>query len=343
MKQEQVGVLYAPFQVPSFIEAHRNIIITMLEAHEQIVIALPVRRATPTKNAPLDYATREAMIRQYFANIKRYIYVVPVVDQKYNKNKVAALENAVKSLFSNPPSSVCLYTDTDMADYVDLYGHDAWRTVAGTYSILECQARKDIVIAEHDDSFRRGVIHGLQSQFPISWPTVDIAIRQVVDGKTLYLFGKKPGEHGWRFPGGFKDRKDTCFEEAVLREAGEEVLKKGVEPLKVFETPCYISSHNVNDWRYKGEVDGITTLFFVTNFIGTEDQIKAGDDLVNTKWFCLDEMNPAWAKSEEIEGEHIQLYHDLCEYERLKSQRAERCSVCNTLLTCDCGIPPLRS
>ena len=78
MKQEQVGVLYAPFQVPSFIEAHRNIIITMLEAHEQIVIALPVRRATPTKNAPLDYATREAMIKSYQNIVGRYIHVVPV-------------------------------------------------------------------------------------------------------------------------------------------------------------------------------------------------------------------------------------------------------------------------
>ena len=298
-KQEQIGVLYVPFQILSFLEVHRNILVKMQEAHEQIVIALPVRRVTPTKNAPLDYATRETMIRQYFDNSRKYIHVVPVVDKKYPKDKVAALENAVKSLFSST-QSVCLYTD---ADFTDLYRKNdgAWRTVVGTYAAMERQARYETLGSGlvSDENFRRGVIFGLQSQFPISWGTVDIAIRRVVDGKTFYLFGKKPGENGWRFPGGFKDREDPNYESAVWREAMEEVLKKGIEPQKVFEKPCYVSSRNVNDWRYKGEVDGITTLFYMVNFIGTEDQIKAGDDLCDTKWFCLEDIKP-----EEIEGEH---------------------------------------
>jgi bifunctional NMN adenylyltransferase/nudix hydrolase len=337
--QESVGVLYAPFQTSSLLEVHRNILTEMQQAHVQIVIALPVRRVTPTKNAPLDYATREAMIRQYFASFKRYIHVVPVVDRKYPKNKVVALEDAVKSLFSNSPT-VCLYADTD---FMELYLKNGgmWKTKKGnshplSIGDLECLSRKaelDYALVS-DDKFRRGVIFGLQSQFPISWPTVDIAIRRVVGGKVLYLFGKKPGEHGWRFPGGFKDRKDSNFESAVWREAMEEVLKKGIEPQKVFEKPCYVSSRNVNDWRYKDEVDGITTLFYVTTFMGTEDQIKAGDDLCDTKWFCLEDIN-----QEEIEGEHIYLYQDLCEYEKQRIG-PQHCNVCNTLLTCDCGIPP---
>jgi hypothetical protein len=145
----------------------------------------------------------------------------------------------------------------------------------------------------------------------------------------VYLFGKKPGEKGWRFSGGFKDRNDPNFEAAVWREAGEEVLKKGkngnpvVDPQTVFDAPQYICSRNVNDWRYKGELDGITTLFYLINFTGDESLIEANDDLAETAWFELSQLCQA-----DIEGEHIFLFQALCEYEKTH------------MLTCDCGIPP---
>ena len=332
-----IGVFYVPFQtatIPS--EPHGSTMCKLLNDYQHIVIALPVRRVTPTKNAPLDYASREAMIRQHYANIKHYIHVVPVVDKKYPKDKVAALEDAVRSLFSNFSSrNVSLFTDHVFGDIYKKNG-GVWNCTEHRYLEAEDHERfkilglRDIV----DVNFRRGVISGLVNQFPISWPTVDMAIRRIINGKAHYLFGKKPGEFGWRFPGGFKDRSDPNFETAVWREGGEEVLQKGVDPKAVFEQPHYISSRNVNDWRYKGEPDGITTLFYQLNFIGTDDQIKAGDDLCDTAWFCLDDMDPTT-----IEGEHIYLYNDLCDYENAR-KGPQHCNICNTMLTCDCGIPP---
>jgi ADP-ribose pyrophosphatase YjhB (NUDIX family) len=343
---EAIGVLYAPFQFASIGEPHSSTLTKMWPIHQYIVIALPVRRVSPTKNAPLDYGTREAMIRQYLGSMTRYVHVVPVPDKKYPKDKVAALENAVRSLFSNL-TSVCVYSDPSFAAVYKANG-GVWavRSEGRGYEAAEAIARKNTVQGgiHTETTFRQGIIFGMLNQFPISWPTVDMAIRRVVQyerldtpvvpPKVFYLFGKKPGEFGWRFPGGFKDREDPNFETAVLREAGEEVLKKGVEPKTVFEKPRYISSRNINDWRYKGEIDGITTLFYMVNFIGTEDQIKAGDDLADTKWMTLDQVNP-----EEIEGEHIYLYQDLCEYEK-EHTGPQHCNRCNTMLTCDCGIVP---
>ena len=331
---ESIGVLYAPFQFASLCEPHTTTLTGMFSSHQHVVIALPVRRVTPTKNAPLDYATREAMIRQYFGTITRYVHVVPVPDRKYPKDKVAALETAVKSLFSSF-SSARLYADHS---FVKLYKENGgmWPAKEGiAFEMAEAIARKTIMSAgaRSDTAFRQGAIHGMLSQFPISWPTVDMAIRWWSNGKVFYLFGKKPGENGWRFPGGFKDRQDPNFETAVLREAGEEVLKPGVDPNKVFDTPQYICSRNVNDWRYAGESDGITTMFFQVNYNGFGEEIKAGDDLKDAKWFQLSELKP-----QDIEGEHIYLYQDLCKYEKERTG-PQHCNVCNTLLTCDCGIP----
>jgi ADP-ribose pyrophosphatase YjhB (NUDIX family) len=146
---------------------------------------------------------------------------------------------------------------------------------------------------------------------PISWTTVDMAIRWVTeDQKVVYLMGKKPGELGWRFPGGFKDRFDLSLEDTVLREAGEEVLKYDIDPKLAFGTPKYLSSQNVDDWRYEGETDGITTVFYLVDFIGTANDIKAGDDLAATAWFELANLKPA-----DIETEHIGLYKRLLMYD----------------------------
>jgi NUDIX domain len=324
---ESIGVFYVPFQTAEVPDLHGHALSMLLNDYQHVVVALPVRRVTPTKNAPLDYAAREAMIRHYNGNISHYVHVVPVVDKKYPKDKVAALESAVKSLFSNFPGPVTLFTDSA---FDNLYNENggAWKVRVDAYLEVEQNQRYKVLHSANvaDVNFRRGVISGMMNQFPISWPTVDMAIRRevVVDReapphtKVLYLFGKKPGENGWRFPGGFKDRSDPNFETAVLREGGEEVLKKDVKPEDVFERPHYISSRNVKDWRYKGEPDGITTLFFQLNFIGTEDQIKAGDDLCDAQWFCLEDMNP-----ETIEGEHIYLYEDLCKYEDARKGSVE--------------------
>jgi hypothetical protein len=244
-----------------------------------------------------------------------------------------------------------LYTDSEFAA---LYKEHGGKMTVETHDfpMIETMERFGITDAVGNlatDEFRRGLIYGLNSQFPISWPTIDMAIRRVVPGSTCphvpkevhYLFGKKPGEKNWRFPGGFKDREDPNFEAAVWREGGEEVLKNGVEPQDVFDCPQYITSRNVNDWRYRGEKDGITTLFYAVNYRGIDDQIKAGDDLCDAAWLTLADV-----RKQGIEGEHIFLLDALDAYEAKLSVPVCNipdgeiyCHVCNTVLTCDCGVP----
>lgn len=338
-----IGVFFAPFQVSSIPEAHRNLLAEMHQHFTDVVIALPVRRVTPTKNAPLDYAARELMIRQYYVPGTHYVYIVPVVDKKYPEDQVKALESAAMAPFSEP-ANVLLYAD---ADFTKLYKENGgkWFTPKNNVAAIllghEADDRGKRPVLSQD--YRSGVICGMRNQFPISWPTIDMAIRRVVvvdreappHTEVRFLFGKKPGEKNWRFAGGFKDRGDLNFEAAVYREGGEEVLQKGVKPGDVFDYPQYICSRNVNDWRYRGEIDGITTLFFLLNFHGTDDQIKAGDDLCDTAWLTIAEV-----RKQGIEGEHCYLLDALQEHEAKSSQNLN-CPVCHTVLTCDCGIPPV--
>ena len=318
-----IGVIYAPFQSASLLDVHKEVIDAALKHHDTVVVALPVRRITPAKNSPLDFRTRQEMIRQTYPTV----LVVPVVDEKYPVNKVRAIENGVRSIFSEM-RGVEIYVDhTTEAMYKE---HGKW-PVRETFNFLDREeaSRKatrafpnwnelynnpkghyETIENLGCQMFRHGIIYALMNQFPISWSTVDICIKRVIGGKTFILLGKKPGEHGWRFPGGFKDRADMCYEIAVHREAGEEVLKEGVDPVKSLTTPKYIGSRNINDWRYMKEIDGITTLFYQVIFIGNDEDIKAGDDLADTKWFELQKIDPS-----ELEGEHVHLFNMLMEFE----------------------------
>jgi bifunctional NMN adenylyltransferase/nudix hydrolase len=340
-----VAVLYTPFQTPVIPGPHKNVLDLLFEKYGTVVVALHQKRVTPTKNNPLGFAAREAMVREYVQSLGRYAYIVPVVDKKYPKDQVAALEACITPLFTEP-IKVWLFTNEEFLSlYVENGG--TWQYSTHRHGLLsaEMDARKSAMVLNcTSEDFRRGVIYAMNSQFPISWGTVDMAIRRVViidreappHEKVLYLFGKKPGEVGWRFPGGFKDVGDIDYETAVWREGGEEVLKSGIDPKSVLTKPVYISSRKVNDWRYRQEKDAITTLFYQMEFIGTEDQIAANDDLADAKWFDLSEL-----KREDIEGEHKYLYDELVAFEnRQSNDRKMYCQNCKTVLTCDCGICP---
>jgi bifunctional NMN adenylyltransferase/nudix hydrolase len=345
---KHVAVLHAPFQTPTVPLLHQKILSEIFGNFSDVVIALPQKRVAPTKNNPLSFPAREAMIREYTKALGRYVYIVQVVDKKYGKDQVAALETPIKALFTEPFNAY-LYTDLEFAGLYTENG-GKWNTNYRSHFLSAEKTEREATMMKLDyasEDFRRGMIFAMNSQFPISWGTVDMAIRREVvcdreappHTKVLYLFGKKPGELGWRFPGGFKDVTDPDYETAVWREGGEEVLKQVdgkpiVEPSTVFTKPIYIASRRVNDWRYRGEKDAITTLFYQIEYTGHENFISASDDLADTKWFDLSELN-----REDVEGEHKFLYDELVAFEARQS-KTMRCQKCDTVLTCDCGICP---
>jgi bifunctional NMN adenylyltransferase/nudix hydrolase len=320
----EFAVVYFPFQCSNLLACHSSILKDAAQTHNRIVIALPVRRISPSKDSPLDFVTRQQMIQQQFQNA----IIVPVVDTKYPQNKVKALETAVAAPFSEMRGKCDLYTDVNFANLYRAHG-GKWQCadLAQDVFVQEAANRKrvqfnigmaqDFKLADVQHAYRIGLIKGLNDQFPISWTTVDICIKRVINGKTFILLGKKPGENGWRFPGGFKDRGDMSFEIAVIREASEEILKPGVNPVNTLMFPEYIGSKNVDDWRYKGEIDGINTLFYQVTFIGEDDDIKAGDDLAEAEWFELTRIDPPI-----LEGEHLNLYNMLLVHEGMTHEKS---------------------
>ena len=315
-----IAVIYAPFQTPYLTGYHEATIKDILGNHNIVVIALPVNRIPASKNAPLDFMMRKEMIEDRFIG---KVLIIPVPQKKYMKDHTDTLEAAVQNCLSDHylpyiPNDIDFYTD--MAVAPPLY----WKTARTTFLEREVETRKFIMdhpyslMNENDpmELFRKGVIYGLNKQFPINYPTVDIAVSRVFRGKLQYLLAKKPGELGWRFAGGFKDRGDVSLEFAVLREGGEELLRKGVNPNEVFTKPLYICSMNVNDWRYQGNPDGIVTTFFEINFLGTDDQLEAGDDLANggmIQWWDLDLIVDT-----DMEGEHVNLLRELLKFKGCK-------------------------
>lgn len=306
---EGIGVLFAPFQIPSLRfgkQDHTSYIEQILTEHNQCVIALPVKRVAPTKNNPLPYETRVRMILERFPNV----ICVPVPDTKYPVNKIAALKNAVASAFSDlRGQALTFYIPMEWDDiykakdnFKNFKLHTLLSAERGIRTHVTTKPFTVFTATTPEEGVRIGMIAAMNQQFPITWGTIDMAILRTVASRRFVLLGKKPGENGWRFPGGFKDRTDPDYETAVYREGGEEVLQDGSVPKDNFSYPAYIGSREIKDWRYADEIDGITTMFFALDFVGDENVLKANDDLAEVQWFAVNQLT-----NEMMEGEHAHL------------------------------------
>lgn len=129
--------------------------------------------------------------------------------------------------------------------------------------------------------------------FPTSFQATDSVIIWREAGKIL--LGRKKGKKLWRLPGGFVDPKDTNLEKASERERSEE-CHIGFEDadLCLCSHPKYIGSCRVPDPRYENSPDKIMSAVFISYYIdGTP---KAGDDLVEVKWFTKDYVRRCYPK-----------------------------------------------
>ena len=127
---------------------------------------------------------------------------------------------------------------------------------------------------KNTSEFRAGVIWAAYNQYPKCYPTVDVAIFN--EDYTKLLLARKPKEDKYRFVGGFADPKSENYEVDARREVAEET---GLE----VDNPKYIGSFTIDDWRYRGEIDRIKTLFFTTKVIFGRPQ--ANDDICEVRWF----------------------------------------------------------
>lgn len=129
--------------------------------------------------------------------------------------------------------------------------------------------------------WRRGAIWAAYNRYPTSYQAVDAAIFN--EDKSKLLLVRKPGEVLFRFCGGFVDPKTPNLESNCRREVAEELHLEVSDPI-------YIGSSNINDWRYRGEVDGVmTTLFACTHIFGVP---QPDDDICEARWFETAKLKP---------------------------------------------------
>jgi bifunctional NMN adenylyltransferase/nudix hydrolase len=267
-----VGVVIGRFQVDDLHAGHLNLLSTVEQSHNRLIIFVGLSHCKCTYNNPLDYESRRTMLQGHFPKAT-ILYIKDVNDDSlWSKD----LDDKIKTLIG-PDQTACLYGSRD--SFIPYY--------TGKYKVKELvqdtyysgtEVRKQVAIRSNATrDFRAGAIWAMGNQYPSPQFTVDIAIFN--DEFTHILLGRKVKETKFRLIGGFIQNS-----EKVSDAARREVLE---ETHLVLDKLTYIDSFPSTDWRYKGERDKITTILHTAT-------IKSGtpqpdDDIHELHWFFFDE------------------------------------------------------
>jgi bifunctional NMN adenylyltransferase/nudix hydrolase len=290
--KSDVGVIVGRFMVNTLHDAHIDLINSVVNNHERVVLFLGVAPIRNTLNNPLDARHRTAMINELYPNIEVHFIDDHRDDKVWSDNldaKIAAL--------MPPLQSVTLYGSRD-SFIKSYYGKYPTCLLESTMFISATQVRKKIIVNyPSSKDFRAGLIAATGLRYPTAYQTVDCAVRNNNDE---ILLVKKPSETKWRFIGGFSDPSSESLEADAEREVMEET---GVK----IDNICYLGSAKIDDWRYKGSVDCIKTVFFIADYVsGTPE---GNDDVEFAKWFDIYDLSKDF-----IVPEHHVLFDMLKQY-----------------------------
>ena len=269
-----IGVIIARFQSPYLHEGHKALVDSVRTTHNKTVVVLGVSPVRGSRKNPLDYHTRETMIKKIFSDVM----VLPLSDHpedaKWSQNLDELLANAF------PGSMFTLYGSRD--SFISCYSGqfelvELPKTGFHSATLIRDQISDKVL---DSDEFRTGVIYAYSNMYVKVWATVDVAMFR--KNKSEMLLGKKTIDNKWRLLGGFSDVTDESYEETARRELTEECGLVEITEMK------YEKSFRVQDWRYKSEEDKIITCLFSTDFINGDP--KGQDDIAEVKWFPLTEV-----------------------------------------------------
>jgi bifunctional NMN adenylyltransferase/nudix hydrolase len=296
MTNKPTGVIIARFQTPALHEGHLSLIRQVKQKHNRLIIVLGVSPVKGSRKNPLDYYTRERMLKQLFSDI----IILPLSDQAVDKVWAKKLDDLLSNNF--PQETFVLYGSRDsfIPSYTGRFQTEALPPVQDFNATAQREAASDKVFDAEE--FRAGVIYNTYNLYPKVYPTVDIALFR--QQRTQLLLGRKPNELSWRLPGGFADPTDESFEMAARRELREECGEIEAGNMQ-FEL-----SMLVDDWRYRSEVDKIITTLFSTDLLFGEP--AAADDLAAMRWVDVNSIRQLIANGE-IVNTHIPLLEKLAE------------------------------
>lgn len=281
-----VGVIIARFQVDELHDAHLELIQYVVDRHPKVIIILGLSPCKCTVNNPLDFESRKQMILEKFPEVIVVYTKDCHSDVLWSQNLDERLDDIIGA-----NQSVVLYGGRD--SFIKHYFGKNPTIELEQMAFISGTARRKALSNKVKGSadFRHGVIWATQNQYPKCFPTVDIALLN--ENHTRILLGRKRYEKEFRFPGGFVMPGQT-LEDTAVRETKEET---GVD----IQNPCYVGSFVIDDWRYRSEVDKITTTLFVTDEISGRP--CPGDDIAEVRWFEYGEELLG-----QIRDEHQQLF-----------------------------------
>ena len=278
------GVVIGRFQVNELHEAHIDLITSVLNKHDRVLLFLGNSTIRNTLNNPLDYRARRTMIADKFPTVEIHYINDNPSDTVWTKN----LDKLIGEQLL-PMQTVTLYGSRD--SFLKCY--------TGKYTTCELEATTFISGTEvrrrvcnnypPTADYRAGMIAATAYRFPTAFQTVDIA---VVNDKGELLLARKPEEKKWRFIGGFSDPASVSLEEDAKREVQEEA---GVEVGNI----TYLGSTLINDWRYRGEIDKIKTALFVAKYVFGKPE--GADDVAEVKWVSINNLT----KNDIVETHHV--------------------------------------
>lgn len=269
-----VGVIVGRWQVPYLHIGHLQLIEHVSDRSKKLVFVVGEPAIYFTNSNPLPFEVRKQMLGKGYPQAD----ILPIRDSKSDEAWSQNLDELLKGY-----KDVTLYGSRDC--FIEHYkGKHKTEFVPSTYNVSGTEIRKktgELLPEIVNTAFSEGIIYAIENRFPTVYPTVDIAVVKYDSGTCDHqlLLGRKEGSDKYCFIGGFVDTKDESKEMAAARELSEEVTGMDVHEFK------YISSHKINDPRYRGTKDGIMTSLFAAYYLsGTP---TAADDIVAVKWFDL--------------------------------------------------------
>lgn len=297
-----VGVIVGRFQVDQLHEAHKDLIQSVMNESERVIVFLGLSPARVTRNNPLDFESRKQMLIAEYPDLN----VLYIKDVNSDEVWSRVLDERIGDMVG-PTDTVKLYGSRE--SFIDHY--------VGKYST--CELEQEVFVSGTEirnkiskrvkgtPEFSQGVIWAAHNQYPKVYTTVDIAIWNE-DGTQL-LLARKENEDKYRFVGGFLDSRET-LEQAARRECNEETTLE-------ISDPQYLGSFPIDDWRYRRELDSITTVFFEAKRVFGKP--TPCDDIVELKWFEADTLNPEFL----VEG-HRQLLQALIQRTTIVPNRSDQ-------------------